>query len=404
MFLLKFLTNFATLAHHERKHSEKINIKMTSSYWIYTDLMVFCVALVLTGIIIPQILLIAFSKKLFDEVDERKIHKGIVPRLGGIAFLPAIIFSICLVLAVNFSLGITDSSNAFDCCEQSIMYLMCAEMLMFLVGIADDLIGVRYKAKFVSQILSAVFICASGAYIHSMGGVLWINDLPSWIGWCISGFFVVYIVNAINLIDGIDGLASGLSGIALIFYGVLLTLAHEWVLALLAWAQLGTLVPFFYYNVFGNPQKRKKIFMGDTGSLTVGMILAFIALSVTNINASEVTKDYNLLVLAFSPLLIPAFDVVRVYFHRIRQHRNPFLPDKCHIHHKLLALGLNQRASLCVILLAAVMFMLINVSLSPYISASLLLAGDVIIWLFGNLSITRAIRKKEIKLNTKLYE
>ncbi len=377
---------------------------MASSYWIITDFAVFCVALVLTGIIIPQILLIAFRKKLFDEVDERKIHKGIVPRLGGIAFLPAIIFAICLVLAVNISLGISDSSDVFIGWGKSIMYLLCAEMLMFLVGIADDLIGVRYKAKFVCQILAAIFICASGAYIHDMCGVFWIGLLPSWLGWCISGFFVVYIVNAVNLIDGIDGLASGLSGIALIFYGIVLANAHEWVLSLLVWAQLGTLVPFFYYNVFGNPNKRKKIFMGDTGSLTLGMLLSFIALSVTNIDAHVVTKDYNQLVLAFSPLIIPAFDVVRVYLHRIRNHRNPFLPDKCHIHHKLLALGLNQRASLCAILLSAVIFMLANVALSPYVSATWLVVGDVVLWICGNLLITRAIRKKEAETHTSLYE
>lgn len=377
---------------------------MTTTYWIYTDLAVFCVALLLTGIIIPQILLIAFSKKLFDEVDERKIHKGVVPRLGGIAFLPAIIFSICLILAINISLGITDAPKIIENCTQSVLYLLCAEMLMFLVGIADDLIGVRYKAKFVSQILCAIFICASGAYIHDMGGILWIHALPSWLGWCISGFIVVYLVNAINLIDGIDGLASGLSGIALIYYGIVLTLAHEWMLALLAWAQLGTLVPFFYYNVFGNPKKQKKIFMGDTGSLTVGMLLSFIALSVTDMSSEAATPGYNKLVLAFSPLVIPAFDVVRVYFHRIRQHRNPFLPDKCHIHHKLLALGLNQRASLCAILLSAVIFMLVNVALSPYVSATWLLIGDVTLWICANLIITHAIRKKESKLHTSLYE
>ncbi|MBD5286237.1 MAG: undecaprenyl/decaprenyl-phosphate alpha-N-acetylglucosaminyl 1-phosphate transferase [Muribaculaceae bacterium] len=377
---------------------------MASSYWIYTDIAVFCVALLLTGIIIPQILLIAFSKKLFDEVDERKIHKGVVPRLGGIAFLPAIIFSICLVLAVNMSCGWSDSIPALANCSQSILYLLCAEMLIFLVGIADDLIGVRYKAKFVCQILCAIFICASGTYIHDLGGILWITDIPGWLGWCVSAFIVVYIVNAINLIDGIDGLASGLSGIALIFYGIVLTQAGEWILALLVWAQLGTLVPFFYYNVFGNPTKRKKIFMGDTGALTVGMLLSFIALSVTNIDAPEVTKDYNQIVLAFSPLIIPAFDVVRVYFHRLRQGRNPFLPDKCHIHHKLLALGLNQRASLCAILLAAVIFMLVNVALSPYVSATWLIVGDVLLWLGSNLLITRAIRRKESRLHTTLYD
>lgn len=377
---------------------------MASTYWIYTDIAVFLVALVLTGIIIPQILLIAYSKKLFDEVDERKIHKGVVPRLGGIAFLPAIIFSICLVLGVNTSIGLVDSVNIFENYSLPIMYLLCAEMLMFLVGIADDLIGVRYKAKFICQIICAVFICASGAYLHTLDGILWIHNLPVWLGWCFAGFFVVYIVNAINLIDGIDGLASGLSGMALIFYGVVLTISREWVLAILVWAQLGTLVPFFYYNVFGNPKKRKKIFMGDTGSLTVGVMLAFIALSVANIKVPVISNDYNQLVLAFSPLIIPAFDVVRVYFHRIRHHRNPFLPDKCHIHHKLLALGLNQRASLCIILLCAVVFMLVNVVLSPYVSATFLLVCDVALWIGANAIITHAIRKKEAKTHETLYD
>lgn len=377
---------------------------MSTDFWIYADIAAFCISLVLTGIIIPQILLIAFRRKLFDEVDERKIHKGVVPRLGGIAFLPAIIFSVCLVMAVSFSMGIDIASRMMAGSTQWIMYLLCAQMLMFLIGIADDLIGVRYKAKFAGQIIAAVFICASGAYIHNAGGVFWIYDIPDWFGWCVSGFCVVYLVNAINLIDGIDGLASGLSGIALIFYGIVLTMAREWVLALLVWAQFGTLLPFFYYNVFGNPKKRKKIFMGDTGALTVGMMLSFIALRVTNISSGSIPEDYNKIVLAFSPLFIPVFDVVRVYFHRVRHHRNPFLPDKCHIHHKLLALGLSQRVSLCIILLSAVVLMLANVALSPFVSATWLLVGDIVIWIIGNVAITKVIRRREATTHITLYD
>lgn len=377
---------------------------MSTHFWIYADICAFCISSVLTGIIIPQILLIAFRKKLFDEVDERKIHKGVVPRLGGIAFMPAVIFSVCLVLAVGMSFYFDPSGQSMSQSTKMIMYLLCAEMLMFLIGIADDLVGLRYKAKFIGQIIAAVFICASGAYIHNLGGLLWINALPDWLGWAISGFCVVYVVNAINLIDGIDGLASGLSGIALIFYGVVLTIAQEWILAILVWAQLGTLVPFFYYNVFGNPKKQKKIFMGDTGALTVGMLISFIALSVTNIDSPTIPADYNKMVLAFSPIFIPVFDVVRVYFHRVRHHRNPFLPDKCHIHHKLLAIGLNQRASLCLILLAALVFMLGNVALSPYVSATWLLAGDLAVWILGNMLLTRAIRRKELKQHHALYD
>lgn len=377
---------------------------MTTAFWIYTDVAVFCIALLLTGIIIPQILLIAFRRKLFDEVDERKVHKGVVPRLGGIAFLPAIIFSICLVLAVNISFDVIDISRVLGGASKSILYLLCAQMLIFLVGIADDLIGVRYKAKFMAQIICAVFICSAGAYISDLGGLLWIHQIPAWLGWCISGFIVVYLVNAINLIDGIDGLASGLSGIALIFYGIVLTISHQWVLALLAWAQLGTLVPFFYYNVFGNQKKQKKIFMGDTGALTVGMLLSFIALSITNIESVEITHHYNKIILAFSPLIIPGFDVVRVYFHRIRNHRNPFLPDKCHIHHKLLALGISQRVSLCIILISAIIFMLVNILLSPYVAATWLVIADIAIWIIVNVLMTRAIRRKEQKQHQTLYD
>lgn len=375
-----------------------------TNFWIENDLAVFFTALVLTGIIIPQILLIAFRKNLFDDVDERKIHKGVVPRLGGIAFLPAIIFAVCLVAAFNVSIGNQEMGEALISTGRALLYLVCALMLMFLVGISDDLVGVRYRAKFVIQIICAVMICASGAYIRDMEGLLWIERVPEWLGWIVSGFVVVYLVNAVNLIDGIDGLASGLSGIALIFYGIVLSLAGKWIFALIVWAQLGTLVPFFYYNVFGNPQKRKKIFMGDTGSLTVGMTLSFIALSVTDLKGCGIPAQYNPIVLAFSPVIIPAFDVVRVYFHRVRQHRNPFLPDKCHIHHKLLALGLTQRTSLCIILLAAVGFMVANVGLSPFVSATWLLAGDLALWAGLNVALTHAIRLREERKHVKLYE
>lgn len=377
---------------------------MSTQIWIYADIAAFCISLVLTGIIIPQILLIAFRKKLFDEVDERKIHKGVVPRLGGISFVPAIIFSVCLVIAVALSLDVETVAEIMVKSTDEILYLLCAEMLMFLVGMADDLIGVRYKAKFAAQIIAALFICASGVYIHNASGLFWLHEIPDWLGWLVSGFCVVYIVNAINLIDGIDGLASGLSGIALIFYGVILAMAGEWMLSLLAWAQLGTLVPFFYYNVFGDPNKRKKIFMGDTGALTVGLLLSFIALSVTNLKDVHLADNYNNLVLAFSPLFIPVCDVVRVYFHRVRHHRNPFLPDKCHIHHKLLALGFNQRVALCTILLAATFFMIGNVLLSPYVSATWLLVGDMVVWVLANMAMTKAIRLKEKRLSAALYD
>lgn len=371
--------------------------------WIINDIFVFAISLVLAGILIPQILLIAFRKKLFDEQDERKIHKGVVPRLGGIAFLPSILFSLALVTGLNMRFG---DISFFDLESSAtpIYFMVCAVLLMFLVGMADDLIGVRYIAKFIVQIMSSILIVASGMYIDNLYGFIWLSQLPAWFAWLATAFAVVFVVNAINLIDGIDGLASGLSTVALIFYAVVLYSGEEYIYSMLAAASVGTLLPFFYYNVFGNVKKRKKIFMGDTGALTTGMILVFCGIAVLHTDGTNFTSDYNPVVVMLSPLIIPCFDVVRVYLHRVRRHRNPFLPDKCHIHHKLLALGLNQRMALLVIMLSSAAFIFVNVILSSYINPTLIIAIDILIWTMANIILTKYIVRREKKYNVSLYD
>ncbi|MDE6771616.1 MAG: undecaprenyl/decaprenyl-phosphate alpha-N-acetylglucosaminyl 1-phosphate transferase, partial [Muribaculaceae bacterium] len=335
-------------------------------YWLENDLLVFAISVVIAGIIIPQILLIAFRRKLFDEVDERKIHRGVVPRLGGIAFFPAMLFSIAIVIALNLRCGSELMDLALTTKLVPFLFEICAIILLYLVGLADDLIGVRYMAKFVVQIIAAILLVCSGMYIHNLFGILWIHEMPAILGWIITAFVVVYVVNAINLIDGIDGLASGLSTIALMFYAVVFFNGHEYIFSMIAAATAGTLFPFFYYNVFGDPKKQKKIFMGDTGALTTGMVLVFCAIAVICSKPDFLDVEYNPAMVALAPLVIPCFDVFRVYFHRVRRHRNPFLPDKCHIHHKLLALGFNQRIALMMILAASLVFIGFNVILSPY--------------------------------------
>lgn len=373
--------------------------------WITNDILAFAVSLLLAGIIIPQILLIAFRKKLFDEVDERKVHKGVVPRLGGIAFLPSILFSLALVVGVNLRLGDVGMWEEFVASTVPVYFMICAGLLMFLVGMADDLIGVRYMAKFIVQILSALLICASGLYINDLYGFLWLGELPGWFAFLVTAFAVVFIVNAINLIDGIDGLASGLSTVALVFYAIIFYQGGDYIYSMVACAAVGTLLPFFYYNVFGNVKRQKKIFMGDTGALTTGMILVFCAIAVLHIDRGNFeSDDYNPLIVALSPLIIPCFDVVRVYMHRVARHRNPFLPDKCHIHHKLLALGLNQRLALIVILICSMVFIFVNIILSPYFNPTGIIVSDIVIWTIANVLLSKAIRIRERKLNVKLYD
>lgn len=366
--------------------------------WTILVLAALVISIVMTGILIPKILLIAFRKNLFDVPDERKIHKGVVPRLGGIAFMLAVFFSIALLAGSDTLLFDGMVCNAVMESNTQICFGMCALLILYLVGIADDLIGVKYRAKFVVQILSALFLVFAGVWISDLCGFCGIYFMPWPVGWIVTVFAVVFIVNAINLIDGIDGLASGLSAVALTFYGVIFLILHQYVYSLISFATLGTLIPFFYYNVFGNPVLGKKIFMGDTGSLTVGIILSFLSIEMSrDPQVAELT--FNPFVLAFSPLIVPCFDVLRVYMHRIRMHHSPFLPDKSHIHHKFLAMGMNQRLALITILIISVLITAVNVILSSYVNVTILLIVDVAVWTFGNIWLTSCIRRHEDALH-----
>lgn len=370
------------------------------NYWILICLAVFIFSLILTGIIIPQILLIAFRKRLFDEPDERKVHQGIIPRLGGIAFMPSIIFSIAFVVGICLRYRFIAITPDMFASGLPIIFGLCAILMMFLVGLADDLIGVKYRAKFIVQIIASAFFVLGGVCLSNLHGLLFLTTIPSVLSWVITILVVVYITNAINLIDGIDGLASGLSMVCLTVYAIIFFISEYYVYAMIAVSTLGTLIPFFYYNVFGNPVKQKKIFMGDTGALTIGIILSFLSLLV-NSHDIGVSDGINPVVLAFAPLILPCFDVVRVYIHRLRAHRNPFLPDKCHIHHKFLALGFPQRLTMILILVISVMFVLANLLLSPYINVTILVLIDIVVYTVGNMILTRAIHRRERIKNIK---
>lgn len=377
--------------------------------WTLDELAVFLISAGISGIIIPKILLIAFRKRLFDEPDERKIHTAAVPRLGGLAFMPSIVFSICLVVGVKGILDAQGLSAYFggpsEVGDMSEMLLpmcfgLCAVMMMYLVGIADDLIGVRYRAKFVAQILAALLLAMGGVRIENFHGFMWLYELPMGLSWAATVLLVVFITNAINLIDGIDGLASGLSGIAMAFYGFVFMHTGHMLYAMLAFAGLGTLVPFFYYNVFGNPAMGKKIFMGDTGSLTTGLILSFLSIEVCSLPEGSV-YSWDVMVVAFAPLAIPCLDVIRVFVHRIVRGMSPFLPDKSHIHHKLLALGIPQRWAMITILATSSALIAANLLMSVHMGPMWVLVIDMVVWVAANWQLTRCIMARQKRLGIK---
>lgn len=370
--------------------------------WILIDSLSFLFVMLITGVLIPQLLLIAFRKNLYDVPDERKIHTLPIPRLGGIAFFPAILVTITIAFGIfrQYYPGILESIS-----EESVTclcFILCAVILLYLVGIADDLIGVRYRAKFVAQILASLLMIAGGLRIDNLQGFLFVHELPVWFAVLFTVLLTVFITNAINLIDGIDGLASGLSAIACGFYGFIFFHAGLHVYGMIAYCTLGALVPFFYYNVFGKAEKHGKIFMGDTGALTIGLLLSVLSIRICDL-PDEVLK-VNPGVAAFAPLLIPCFDVVRVYLHRIKAHRNPFLPGRTHIHHKLLALGLTPYVAMPAIVIFSFLLTVANCVLSRYMVITLLFCLDILIWIMVNIALSRAIRRRERKLNKQLYQ
>lgn len=366
-----------------------------SLIWIVNILSVFFLCVFFAGIVIPQILLIAFRRRLFDEPDERKIHQCVVPRLGGMAFKPVVFFSFVLLLAVNVSTGHDELLKEIGAEALPLAYAFCAIIMLYLVGIADDLIGVRYRAKFFIQIVCGIMLVAGGVELSDLHGMLFIHSMPSWISIPLTVFVTVFIINAINLIDGIDGLAGGLSFLAL--GGFLLCFVREglFTYSILIAGLMGVLVPYLYFNVLGSVEKKQKIFMGDSGSLTLGFILGFlfIKFAMDNPNVMPFRKDS--LLLSFTMLIVPMIDVVRVVIARTLHHRPLFQADKNHIHHKLMRAGMTQHQALVTILLLALAFTTINVTLSHlgYYDITLIVLVDLLVFVLFMTLVNKRIRK-----------
>ncbi|MCE9240471.1 MraY family glycosyltransferase [Bacteroides thetaiotaomicron] len=347
-------------------------------------ILAFVISAYIARLIIPRILLISFRKKLFDIPDARKLHKRAIPRLGGVSFFPTILLSCCAVLALRSLTGYSVSALQATYILPEFLALVCGMVLLYLTGIADDLVGVRYRQKFVVQIICASLFPLVGLWINDFYGLFGCGALSVWFGFPFTVLTVVFITNAINLIDGIDGLASGLSSVALMVFGFLFIEKGLWIYSMLAFSTLGVLIPFFYYNVFGSAEHARKIFMGDTGSLTLGYILSFCAIKYSQ-NTDLIPTIQGAIVIAFSTLIIPSFDVIRVVMVRICNKRNPFEPDKNHIHHKFLAMGFNARQTMILILLISCIFSGINILLVSYMNNTLILLGDIVVWLGLNL-------------------
>jgi UDP-GlcNAc:undecaprenyl-phosphate/decaprenyl-phosphate GlcNAc-1-phosphate transferase len=282
---------------------------------------------IITAYGIPVVIDLALKKNLTDAPDnDRKIHKRIIPTLGGVAIFMGSI--------ISFSLWVGNEVPVF------FPFLVAGSVLLFVVGIRDDLGDMDPDKKFIAQALSASFVVIGGKVrLDFLDGFLGLNTLPEIAAILLTIFAFVVIINAYNLIDGVDGLAGTLSLIGTFFFGVWFAVNGHFGEAVLAASLAGALIGFLYYN-----SAPAKIFMGDTGSLVIGLIMGVMAFRLIELNAvSNVYSFETPTVFALSLLIIPVSDMLRVLIVRLLKRNPPFLPDRNHIHHKLLEMGFGHR-------------------------------------------------------------
>lgn len=349
---------------------------------LYINLLsAFIVSALFSWLLLPRIQHICLKKALFDSYDERKVHTGIVPRLGGVVFLPALLLTFLLILSVNLLLQTSLTSFVNIALYTELMLVLSAVLLLSFMGVEDDLINVRYRTKLMIQIVAGILFTASGIWINNLYGLFGLNEIHAAIGIPLTIFVIVFIINSINFIDGIDGLAAGIGMFAFLCYGFIFLYMQFYIYSLLAFSSLGILIPFFYYNVFGKASKGTKMFMGDSGSLTIGMLLAVFAVKVCHYDPNGMHQSPQSIVYAFSILIVPLFDALRVILFRICTGKSPFKPDKNHMHHQFLQLGFSHRTIMLMILMIAVFFEIGSTLLVPYVDINLLLGLIILLWI-----------------------
>lgn len=352
----------------------------------------FLLSLICGWVTTPLILDFCKRKKLYDIPNERKVHKNAIPRMGGVSFFPSMLLAfLCIIMYVPLSEKYNLSVNIW-----SAVYLI-GLLIIYLTGIIDDLLGLNAPTKFVVQVVTACLLPFSGLYINNLYGLFGIHEIPYYIGIPLTIFIMVLIDNAINLIDGIDGLAASISLLALT--GFLVYFRHYQVFvntySILTAGMMGALVAFLYFNLFGKIEKNTKIFMGDSGSLSLGFTLGFLFIKCASDNTAIWQTRQEALLVPLTLLFVPMADVVRVTIYRFIHHKPLFLADKNHIHHKLMRAGLTQHQTLACILCLSVFFVILNYLLYTVLSSTWILIIDILCYSLFNTGINTRIQNHD---------
>jgi len=301
----------------------------------------FVISLMMT----PVLIRIASERNIFDEPGERKLHTSRTPLLGGIAIFAGTMISFLFW-----------SANYF---EASQLFILTSLLILFAAGFIDDLRPLRPIIKLFLQVIATMItVFFAGVHISGLHGLGGIHILPGVYPEIITALFILGLVNAFNFIDGIDGLAAMVGIIASALFGILFISVNDGLSALLAFALCGSLVAFLYFNF-----SPAKIFMGDTGTLVTGFILALLAIKLTEVTRTNVSyfswlNYQSAPVFALATLIIPVIDFVRVTSIRLMKGQSPIQADKNHIHHVLVSIGLNATQTTVVLVIVNLCFIL----------------------------------------------
>jgi len=287
------------------------------------------VSFAITFLAIPVIISVAEMKKLYDVPDERKIHHSPIPSLGGLGIFAG--FVMASLLTISFG-----GAPEFQ-------YFIAAALVIFFLGLKDDILVISPIKKFIGQVLAAFLIVYKGGIqIKSMHGFLGLEGpLPEMYSLVLTYFTVIVIINSFNLIDGVDGLAGSLGLMATLIFGIYFLNNGLIPYSILSFSLAGSLCAFLIFNF-----QPAKIFMGDTGSLLIGLISSILVVKFINVAGStEVARPiFESPAIGFTILMIPLLDTLRVFGIRIIHRRSPFSPDRNHVHHLMLDKGMSHRS------------------------------------------------------------
>jgi UDP-N-acetylmuramyl pentapeptide phosphotransferase/UDP-N-acetylglucosamine-1-phosphate transferase len=314
---------------------------------MYDIVLAFITSFLLTFFAIPSIISVARKKELVDEPGDRRAHSVSTPSLGGIAIFAGTIFSIILWTPFRYF--------------GDLQYILCACIIIFLIGAKDDIDPIAANRKIFGQVFAAcILIFFSKLRITSFYGIFGITELPILMSIAITLFIIILIINAFNLIDGINGLSGSIGILMAVTFGTWFYMVERIELASISFALAGSVIAFLYYNI-----TPAKIFMGDTGSLLLGLVASI--LSISFIEHHQFIQDTPYVqfavesppAIAVGILILPLFDTLRVFVTRMLKGHSPFKPDRNHIHHLLLDLGYSHMQSTAILIVVNIGFIFI---------------------------------------------